>query len=102
MTSLYASTASCFLIKFALLYAKIHEMCRIKNITSSHKLRETASFRLNANEEKSARRNLFEMKKLIFDLYRGQIFPSKDERMKGIINVKNDLLAPIIRSEMHN
>lgn len=25
-------TASC-LIKFALLYAKIHEMCRIKNIT---------------------------------------------------------------------
>jgi len=82
MTSLlylYASTASCVII-LRVSNAKLHEMRQVKT-SRKHKLRETVSFHLNANEEESDW--IYSKWKLISDLYHGQIFPSEDGRMKA-------------------
>lgn len=99
MTSLYASTTSC-LIKCASLRENTRDVSDLKHDVGINCAR-LLHLRLNANEEKSARPNLFEMK-TYFRLIPWSNIPEQGRTNESIINVKNDLLTPIIRSEMHN
>lgn len=96
---MYANAAS-RVIKSCVSTRKYMRCVRLRTLRR-HKLRVIASSHLNANEEESARPNLFEMK-TYFRLVPWSNIPERGRTNESIINVKNDLLASIIRSEMHN